>query len=721
MTEAATGDAPAVAEPDHGGGGPGHRVDGLDRLFFPRRVAIAGLSTRPQAWGRMAYQYLCQAGYGGEVVAYRPRHDDPDVPTVTDLADGSPTDVVVVAVPAPAAVEVVAEAAVAGVGAAVVFSAGFAEAGDEGLARQRRLTEAAGGMPVLGPNCLGVVSAPGSLVLSVSAFLGRPRSPGPVALVSQSGAIGFVLADQLRRRGVGFSYYASTGNEAVLGAADLVSYLCERPEVRVVGCYLEGLRDVGAWRDACRRARLAGRHVVALKVGTTRAAQRAARSHTASAAGDAELFEAACREDGVTVVRDEQAFAEAVTALCRPVELPARPRLAIVTMSGGGGAMLADQLAPVADVPPLAEATRATLRDLDIGLAGDANPVDLTGMFFAQLGRLDDVLAAVTGDDDVDGAVLYLTFGDRLAGAYRSLARSLPDRTAPTWFVWAGAPEGEVEALAATGRVVPAIPDLVRSVASQPRRLPFAEGLVEGARAAEGAKGAEGAGEAGPLPAGTVVCESDLAPWLARRGMGTVDLAVADDRDGLLEAVDRLGLSPPWVVKVEHPDAPHRARLGLVTTGVRAREQLGAEAGRLLAAAASHGLAGSRVVVEPMLTSVASFSLGALRHPGYGPLLLVGPGGDRAEETGVRRAAALLPLSDRGLAALAERVGALCGRSVAPESLVAPLLAVERLLDADRTVTEVDVNPVLVTSGGELVAVDALAVRSAPAEVGSDP
>lgn len=690
--------------------------DALDRLFFPRSVAVAGLSRRPRAWGRMAYHFLRQAGYAGEVVAYRPHHDDPEVPSVTDLADGPPVDVVVVAVPAPGAVDVVAEAADAGVGAAVVFSAGFAEEGGEGVALQQRLVEAAGSMPVLGPNCLGVVSAPGSLVLSVSAFLNRPRESGPVALVSQSGAIGFVLAEHLRRRGVGFSYYASTGNEAVLGAADLVSYLCARPEVAVVGCYLEGMRDVGAWRAACRRARQAGRHVVALKVGTTQAARRAALSHTASAAGEAELFEAACREDGVTVVPDELSFAEAVAALCGPVELPARPKLGVVTMSGGGGAMLADQLGPVADVPPLTEAARARLRELDVGLAGDGNPVDLTGMFFAHLDRLDDVLAAVTGDVGIDGAVLYLTFGDQMVEAYRSLAASLPGRDPPTWFVWAGAPDGEVEAFAATGRVVQSIPDLVRSVAAHPRALSVAPGLTDTVRTAVGGRGGA------PLPAGTVLTESDLAPLLARWGLGTVDLAVASDRDGLLEAVDRLGLPPPWVVKIDHPAAPHRARLGLLALGVVDRDTLGEEVDRLLAVARRQGLSGCRVVVEPVLTSVGSFSLGALRHRGYGPLVLVGPGGVRVEEAGLRRVAALLPLSDRGLVALADHARTLCGRTVAPESLAAPLLAVERLLDGDPTIAEVDVNPVLVTSSGDLVAVDALAVRSGPAaSAGSEP
>lgn len=684
----------------------------LDRLFFPRRVAIAGLSARPRAWGRMAYQYLCQAGFDGDVVAYRPRQADPHVPGITDFSDGPPTDVVVVAVPAAGAVEVVADAAAAGVGAAVVFSAGFAEDGPAGAALQQQLVAAAGTMPLLGPNCLGLVSGPASLVLSVSGFLSRPRQSGPVALVSQSGAMGFILAEHLRRRGVGFSYYASTGNEAVLGAADLLAYVSARPEVKVVGCYLEGLRDVPGWRAACRQARDAGRHVVALKVGSTPAAQRAALSHTASAAGEAELFEAAAREDEVTLVGDELSFAEAVTALGRPVTLPHRPRLAVITMSGGGGAMMADQLGPVAEVPALSEATRQRLRALDINLAGDANPIDLTGMFFAHIDRLDEVIAAATEDDSIDAAALYFTFGDQLVERYRDLASTLAERPAPTWFVWAGAPEGEVEAQAGTARVVGSIPDLVRSVAAHPRHLPAERAGLDGHRALLGERPA--------LPAGPVLSEAVLAPILAGWGLPYTSMAVAAEPAGLLAEVDRLDLRAPYVLKVDHPGAPHRVRLGLLSAGIADRTALAGEAERLRAAAAGAGLDGARLVVETMISSVGSFSLGALRHPLYGPVVLVGPGGDRVEEAGARRAAALLPLSERGALALAAHASTTAGRPVPPAVLAPALVAVEALLDADPTVTEVDINPILVGLGGRLVAVDALAVRADPAP-GAEP
>ncbi len=690
----------------HGQTTPGPRaVDHrrLDRLFFPQRIAIAGLSPRPEAWGRAAYQYLRAGGFTGEVVALRPRQPDPEIPGVDSLADAGPIDVLIVAIPAKGAIEVITETGAVGadVGGAVVFSSGFAEEGEEGRALQDQLVGAAGELPFLGPNCLGLVSGPGHVVVSVSGFLGRERRPGPVALVSQSGAMGFVLAEQLRRRGVGFSYYVSTGNEAALGVADLVGYLAQRPEVRVLGCYLEGVRDVMAWREACRHAMAMGCKVVALKVGSTVAAQRAALSHTASAAGEAELFEAVCREEGVTLVGDEVTFAEAVCALGRPSVLPARPGLGVITMSGGAGAMIADQVGAVAEVPELSPATRGALRALDVGLAGDGNPVDLTGMFNRHLGRLDEVIGVVGSDPAIDAVALYFTFGDRMLDAYRTLSGHLADLPVPTWFVWAGAPDGEVAAQAGTARVVATIPDLVRSLAAQPRQpLPAVLHALE----------VRTTRRPGPLPAGPVLTETVVGPALAAAGMPYVVMAAGQSTGEVLAAVDQVAPTPPWVVKVDHPGAPHRARLGLVSVGEADRPALEATVDRLVQAARDQGLDGARVVVEPMVSSVGAVALGALRHREYGPVLLVGPGGAQVEEAGLRRVAACLPLSVRGLDAVHRGIEAIVGAPVDLDAVADALVALDALMAGYPEITEVDVNPVLVTPDHGLIAVDALAV-----------
>lgn len=703
---------------ERGGGSGGHR---LEPLFFPRRVVIAGFSERPGTWGRLAYGFLRQAGFKGEVLALRPRHSDTEVPALSSLEDAGPVDLLLVAVPAAGAVEVVAEAAAAGVGGAVVFSAGFAEEGDEGARLQQRLVDAAGTMPMLGPNCLGLVSDPASVVAAVSGFLTRPRRSGPIALVSQSGAMGFVLAEQLRRRGAGFSFYASTGNEATVGVPEVLGYLAARPEVRVIGCYLEGIRDVASWRRSCSIARDLGVAVVALKVGLSPGARRAALSHTAAIAGEVELFEAVAREEGVTLVGDEVSFTEAVCSLGRPGLLPARPRMGVVTMSGGGGAMVADQMSRLADTPELSVTTRERLRSLGVALAGDANPVDLTGMFSRHLDRLDEVIRTVASDPRVDIMALYFTFGDQLVDNYRALGVSLENLAVPTWFVWAGAPEGEVERLAPTGRVVPNIPCLVSAVAAQPRRAdPELCQVLDACRSRQQAQLAASQPRALDLTGSEVLTELVVAPWLESAGMPGVTRVVGSTPEAVVEEVRAERLRPPLVVKVDHPLAPHRARLGLVRTNVADVETLGEVCAELLRSAAVAGLEGATLLVEPMVGSTASLAVGAMRHRDYGDILLVGPGGELAEAAGYRRAAACLPLSPAGLEALLDAASAAAGRPVEPAALTEVLVAVEAFFVGHPGVAELDVNPILLTPEGTLVAVDALAVAARSDEPPTD-
>ena len=671
-------------------------------MFFPKRIAVAGLSPRPEAWARLTVRFLQEANYPGEIVALRPRQEDPAIRSIDSLDDIDHVDLLVVAVPADGVVNLIAEASAANVGGAVIFASGFAEEGESGSELQAKLAAAAGAMPVLGPNCLGLISDPASVIVSVSGFLQRSRTPGPVAMVSQSGAMGYILAEQLRRRGLGFSYYASTGNEAVLGAADLLEYLSQRPEVEVVGCYLEGVRDVSTWRRACAVAAANGCRVVALKVGSTEASQRAALSHTASAAGEAELFEAICREDGVLLVKDEVAFAEAVCALGNPVSLKTRPGVGIITMSGGGGAMIADQLGEIAEVPALSTETTKRLRDLDIALAGDNNPVDLTGMFPRQFHRLDEVVSIVGEDPGVDILALYFTFGDLLIEKYRELGARLAKMPIPTWFIWAGAAEGEVESLAKTGRVVSSIPAFVRNLQAQPRLV---------SDHAEVALTKVSNGGLDDIPAGSVLTEFVLGATLAAAGFPFVPMVIGASKEEVIEAVSKVQMPPAWVAKVDHPGVPHRASLGLVEVGVNSVEQLEATLERLFTLASDLGFSAANVVVEPMLNSQGNFSLGAFRHPTYGPMALVGPGGNRAEEAGAKRTAASLPISAVGLSALAAAISELVGCQVT-EAVVAQLVVpLSELLVTDVTITEVDVNPVLLTADGSLVAVDALAIR----------
>lgn len=690
-----------------------HRAGGPDLtpLFFARRVGILGLSAREGTWGRVALGMLRQGGFEGEVVAISPRQPDPSVRTVSSMKEAGRLDVVVVAVPAPAVVDAVAQARDADVGAVVVFSSGFAEESEEGRILQGRLTETAGALPVLGPNCLGVVSVPGRLQLSPSVFVAREHGAAPVGLVTQSGAVGFVLADQLIRRGLGFSFYASTGNEACIGAPEIATWLLGRSEVSVVGLYLEALRDLVAYRTMCATARRLGKHIVVLKIGRSAAAQRAALSHTASVTGEWDLFEALSQDEGVTVVPDEESFGEAVHVLCRPLTLPSRLRLGVITMSGGAGAMVADQIADQAEVPEFASATRAKLAATGFPLAGSGNPVDLGGMFGRHLDLLDSVLDAASEDPVVDGLVLYFTFGDRNPDAYRNLAARVVARPLPVWMIWAGAPPGEVEGLAGLGRVFASIPALARGMRAYPRAIPTRLTTILESLHTESAGSTTVQLPSGARSPSGVVTERHAAPFLAGLGLPYVDLATARTTDEAVAAA--ASLPSPWVLKYDHPQAPHRARLGLLATDITDAAAVDRTARLLLERAEIAGLGGEPgcLVLETQLESVGAFSIGAVYDSQFGPALVIGPGGIDVEVAGARRAVASVPVGGPGFARLAGAAEAAAGCALDLKQLAQAVRAVSRAILSD-DVTEVDVNPVLVRPDDTLCAVDALIVTT---------
>jgi acyl-CoA synthetase (NDP forming) len=663
-------------------------------LFRPKSIAVVGVSAASErSWGRMTVRRLVEGGYGGEVVAVaRGELGLAGVRVVGSLDEiGYGPDLVVLATPAASVPGLLRQAREIGAGAAIVYAAGFAEAGHEDL--QDELRAAAGTMPVLGPNCLGVVSRAAAVQVSTTRFLDRARpAPGPVAIVTQSGAMGFVLADLLEQAGLGYSYYASVGNEACLPVGELGAYLLDQPDVEVLVLYLEGVRDAAGLRELGRRARRAGKAVVALTVGRSAAGRRAALSHTAAVAGDHLLLASLCRQEGIHLVTDDEQLVDAVLSARKRVSLPPAPRLAVLTMSGGAAGVLADSLATIgARIPPLAEETRARLAEIGGVEATDANPVDLGGNFDRWLDRIAELLGALDADPAVDGIVLYLTFGDSFVDVYRALAEAAGASSTPAWFVWACAPPGELARLGRPETVLPSIGALRRRLrALLPDPVPATPPAPEASGASADRR---------------VASELAAAPVLARAGITHVDTVFARDAGALVDAVRRAGWTGPYVLKGDASDVPHRARCGLVRVGVtdgelpaaaavltERLERLSTDPDRALAA-------------QPLLAHSTEMALGATRDPVYGTAVLLGAGGDRAEDPDAPRRALLLPATSEQIAELAAWAESVLGAPAAATR--SALTALTGLLTTDPAIVEVDVNPLCVT-GDALVAVDAL-------------
>lgn len=379
-------------------------------LFDPRSVAIVGASNDPLKWGyglsRGALRgasrravYLVNRG-GGEILGQETYRSLADLPATPELA--------VIAVPEQGFEEAVEAALSVGARAIVGITAGLGERGERGRDRELAIAERvrAAGAVLLGPNCLGVFDADTELDIGWSEL-----PAGAIGLVSQSGNLALELALLAADYGLGFSRFASLGNQADLDATDLVLSLAEHESTRVIALYLEDFRDGRAFARACHAAVRAGKPVVLLAAGRSRAGVEAARSHTGALVGDLAAVDAACRAAGIDQVATPRELVDLVQALL--VSHPPAGRRLAVFGDGGGHAVVAADLADAdgLELPRLSDATAQRLADALGPTAETRNPVDFAGGGEQDLRRFEEVTRILLHSGEVDSALLTGYFG----------------------------------------------------------------------------------------------------------------------------------------------------------------------------------------------------------------------------------------------------------------------------------------------------------------------
>jgi acyl-CoA synthetase (NDP forming) len=374
------------------------RTDGsaaLHALLSPRSLAVIGASNDATRLSGRILPILLQHRYSGEIYPVNPSHETvnglPAYPTIGAVP--GPIDTVAVAVRAALVPQVVQECAAAGVRSAVIFSSGFAEVGADGRGAEDVIatTARAAGMRVLGPNAEGFFNLHAGVPLSFSPTVDFERGltrlvPGNVAVVSQSGGLGFALFNSGQAVGMGSSYVVSTGNECDLGAVEVAEYLLEDPRTDVVSLLVEGFRSGERLAPVARRAAELGKPLVVAKLGRSEAGGEAAAAHTAHDAGDDQEYQDDFRRLGVVRVDDQEELLDVCFALSRG-RGAGGPRIGILTTSGGAGVWLADACtAQGLAVPELDAALQAELRPLLPNYGSTRNPVDVTAEVVSRAG-----------------------------------------------------------------------------------------------------------------------------------------------------------------------------------------------------------------------------------------------------------------------------------------------------------------------------------------------
>jgi acyl-CoA synthetase (NDP forming) len=692
----------------------------LERLIAPRSVAIVGASPRAGSFGMRTLENL--ARYRGAVYPVNAKYERVGeracYPSLAGLPQ--PPDCVVLVVPREGVEAALEEAAAARAGSVIVYASGYGEMAREDAARaQRRLAEIAHAarMPMLGPNCMGLVNH--ALGLGLSFIPEYARVPPPsaaatgIAVVSQSGALGYSLA-QAWDRGPGIRYFFSAGNSADVDVADLVAAMADDPDCKAIACLFEGATSAARLLEAGARARASGKPVIVYKLGTSADGAAAARSHTGSLAGSAVAWRALFERAGFVPVDDYDALIEYARFFAAAGKPLARG-VAVISGSGGAGVMAADMAARHGvPMPQPLEATGAALQALVPEFGAARNPCDPTGQVLNNPESFGACCRALLADPQygalvVPGTVAVLETAKDRVPKMSALSREQPKPVALVWLSeWLQGPgSGDYEA----DEKLPLFRSMDRCFAAIAAWQEFA-GRRDEAAARRSPAGAAQVARALLAAAGESLSEREAKRVLAAYGVPVVEERLAKSADEAAAAAQALGY--PVVLKAEAPTILHKTELDVVRLGIANEAELRPAYAEIVAAARGHELHG--VLVQPMIPGVEVIA-GARVDPAVGPVVVVGSGGVLVElihDT----VAALAPVTAAQARAMLARLRGyklltgFRGGTAANLDAVADAIARVSELAADLAdeIAELDVNP-LRCGPQRAVAVDALITK----------
>ncbi|MFP3215904.1 MAG: CoA-binding protein [Vulcanisaeta sp.] len=381
----------------------------LNALFHPRSVAIIGATMREGSVGAVITRTLIER-FRGRVYLVNPSYSElfglAVYRSVLDIPDD--VDLAIIVTPAPTVPGIVRECAIKGVKVAIIISGGFSETGESGARLEEEVRASAQGkVRILGPNCIGVYNAFNGLD---TFFIPRNRMekprPGPIALISQSGAVATAILDWAARRNIGVGLAVNYGNKLDINEAELLEYLAGDPNVKVIVMYLEGLKRPGEGRVLMEtmKAITKAKPIIVYKAGRSKSSGRAVRSHTAALAGNYEVYRAMLRQAGAIEVDNLFEALEVAKALATQ-PLPRGNRVLVITDSGGFGVQAVDNLESVGlAVPELPLELRETLSKSLPPLVSVTNPIDLTGSATDEMYKF--VLDTVLPTNHVDMALI---------------------------------------------------------------------------------------------------------------------------------------------------------------------------------------------------------------------------------------------------------------------------------------------------------------------------
>ena len=601
------------------------RFAGLTPLLAPRSIAVLGASSDPTRIGGRPIAYMRAQGFAGALYPVNPnRAEIQGLKAYQSVADLPETpDVAIVAVPADLAAPAIEDLAKRGVKGVIMFTAGFAEMDDEGAVKQTQMVASAraAGMRILGPNCLGVFDARRSYYATFSSSFdsGWPVL-GRIGIASQSGAYGTHLYTIARNRGIGASLCVMTGNEADVTVGECIGWLAENPDVDVIAVYAEGIREAPGLIAALETARSAKKPIVMQKVGRSELGGKAAKSHTASIAGDDAVTEAVMREFGVFRARNSEEMLDIAHTATRKI-YPAKNTLGLITVSGGAGVLISDVAENLGlAMPEMPMEAQQKLREL-VPFCAPRNPVDATAQVSNDVTLVKTFTESMVRDG---GYASVLGFFSMTASARRwpamreqlnAVKSENPDRLYVLSVIVSAEGRDELEA---DGWVVHEDP--TRAVTAIDAMGRFGTGFA--------VKAADPPPTIPPvmLPAATL-SEAEAKRLLAKAGIESAPEVACSTADEAAAVAQRFGF--PVVMKILSPDIVHKSEIGGVLLDVSDPDAVRSGFPVLLerARTAAPDARIEGVLVAKQLKGGVECILGIHRDPVFGPMAMFGLGG----------------------------------------------------------------------------------------------
>ena len=604
---------------------PDARFAGLTPLFAPRSVAVLGASSDPTRISGRPLAYMKAQGFQGGLYPINPNRAEVQglkaYPSIADLPETP--DVAIVAIAAEIAEKSISELAARGVKAAVMFTAGFAEMDEAGEAAQHRMVAVARkhGMRILGPNCLGVFDSRTAYYATFSSSFdsGWPV-PGRIGIASQSGAYGTHLYTLARNRGIGASLCIMTGNEADVTVGECIGWLAESPEVDVIAVYAEGIREAPGLIAAFEAARAAKKPIVMQKVGRSELGTKAAKSHTASIAGDDAVTEAVMAEFGVVRARNSEEMLDIAHTATRQI-YPARNTLGVITVSGGAGVLMSDVADAVGlPMPEMPADTQKMLRDL-VPFCAPRNPVDATAQVSNNVALIETFTEAMVKDGGYASVLGFfsMTASSRRWPGIREQLNKVRERYPDRLYVLSVISHGRTPRRTGGGRLVRARGPDARGDGDR-RDGPVWRSVRHAT-----------AGSAPRVPPvtlpATTPSEAEAKRLLASAGIQSAPEQACDSADAAVAAAEQFGF--PVVMKILSPDILHKSEIGGVLLNVADAAAV-RDGYDLLIARAKDAAPTARiegVLVAKQLQGGVECILGIHRDPVFGPIAMFGLGG----------------------------------------------------------------------------------------------